>query len=398
MLTCLFVFVLCCGRLFCQIIEGSTYDAKCWAPGTLLLRHDGQPIAVEDVKPGVRLMGDDCSPRTVQAGSLLRGRGAMFQVASQADGRRPWRCNGQHTLVLRIDGDGKGEGDHCIWETTVAEFLAAPLAIRRAARLYQPAEVAYPSPSLPLCARISSALGRSVSDEEVHRIAREIGAAIVGGESEIRDAALLDTVLDSFGAAAGRSRFPPSLLTESVAVRRSMLAGVLSSATARFDPQQHCYVVDTAQQGVVDDLTQLARGLGAGASHKKSHSGLVVHIWGAALSHLSLPLQSDPELYRDATSSAFSIRRVEDGEFVGFRVDGNGRCLMADFVVTHNVRGQHATASRRVRQRLMAGGLRSTARNQAHEPPIPALFVFSLFLFCFVLFFLSSFCSVSFFS
>lgn len=312
-----------------QIIEGSTYDAKCWAPGTMLLLHDGRPIAVEDVKPGVQLMGDDCKPRTVQPGSMVRGRGAMFQVTSDMDGRYPWRCNGQHTLVLRLEGDD----DRSIWETTVAEFLAAPPHVRRAARLYQPAEVLFPTPTLPLHARIASALGRSVSDDEVRRVAREMAASIVGG-APARNA-LLVAVLDSYGA-AGRSRFPQSLLTDSIAVRRSMLAGVLSSA-AHFDKQHHCYVVATAQQSVADDLVHLARGVSAAASRDKSQSGPVVRIWGAALSHLALAQQSDPDLYRDATGNAFSVKRVDDGEYIGFRVDGNGRCLMADFVVTHNV-------------------------------------------------------------
>ncbi len=37
--------------------------------------------------------------------------------------------------------------------------------------------------------------------------------------------------------------------------------------------------------------------------------------------------------------AGFKIERVAHASYFGFQLDGNGRCLMNDFVVTHNVSG-----------------------------------------------------------
>lgn len=81
---------------------------KCWAAGTRLMMYNGEFKQVQCIKEGEALMGDDGTPRIVQPRSLVRGRGAMYEVrpinnSKHASGRDSWRCNGDHILVLRID-------------------------------------------------------------------------------------------------------------------------------------------------------------------------------------------------------------------------------------------------------------------------------------------------------
>ncbi len=39
-----------------------------------------------------------------------------------------------------------------------------------------------------------------------------------------------------------------------------------------------------------------------------------------------------------SAAAGFRIEKVPHADYFGFQLDGNGRCLMQDFVVTHNVR------------------------------------------------------------
>ena len=52
------------------LLTGPNMAGKCFKRGTLLLLYNGDTIAVEDVRAGDRLMGDDGTPRTVEEGSV----------------------------------------------------------------------------------------------------------------------------------------------------------------------------------------------------------------------------------------------------------------------------------------------------------------------------------------
>ena len=107
---------------------------KCWGRGTELMRADGSLIAVEDIKVGMQLMGDDCTPRTVQPRSVVHGTGEMFEI--QLESREAWRCNAEHILVLRM-ADSQAE-----IEMSVAEYLKLEPEVQKQTRMFavNPAE------------------------------------------------------------------------------------------------------------------------------------------------------------------------------------------------------------------------------------------------------------------
>ena len=131
-------------------IEDASVLNRCWGAGTRLLLWEGGHKAVEELRVGDRLMGDDSTPRTVlrvqqgdtaederrwrrsaassprtaggralsaaEAASPRSGRRAdrerdadaflvpaMYRVASVAGGRTPFTCNHQHILVVHFD-------------------------------------------------------------------------------------------------------------------------------------------------------------------------------------------------------------------------------------------------------------------------------------------------------
>ncbi len=69
----------------------------CHARGTLIMMHDGATKAVEHVRVGDVLMGDDSKPRTVQ--ELFRGRADMWRVVPVKGD--PFVVNGEHVLSLK---------------------------------------------------------------------------------------------------------------------------------------------------------------------------------------------------------------------------------------------------------------------------------------------------------
>ena len=91
-------------------VSSPTGSGKCFARGTRLRMYNGDSIAVESIRGGEQLMGDDGLPRTVQSGSLThydprqRAEGQpeekLYRISPTWDGARPFTVNGAHILVL----------------------------------------------------------------------------------------------------------------------------------------------------------------------------------------------------------------------------------------------------------------------------------------------------------
>jgi hypothetical protein len=136
---------------------------------------------------------------------------------------------------------------------------------------------------------------------------------------------------------------PSSLLQESVAVRRSLLAGILDTAGLRADSA--VIELRLLDQRWLDDVSILARSLGCTVTLHCNG----IDISGHEVHHLPfkrLPRATVPKCAQDALfphdNVHFKLRRVEHASYYGFEVAASplsvhpGRLLMDDFVVTHN--------------------------------------------------------------
>ncbi|KAJ2548888.1 eukaryotic translation initiation factor 5B, partial [Coemansia sp. RSA 1933] len=84
-------------------ILGHVDTGKCWGRDTPMLMYDGSTRKVQDVRALDRLMGDDSTPRVVQPGSVIQGRGMLYRVVPAAgEGADAFVCNADHVLVLTI--------------------------------------------------------------------------------------------------------------------------------------------------------------------------------------------------------------------------------------------------------------------------------------------------------
>lgn len=82
-----------------SILTGGPGCGKCLKKGTLVLMFNGTKKAVEDIKIGDLLMGDDNTPRTVL--SLAHGFETMYDVLSKDN--KEWGCNESHILSLKYN-------------------------------------------------------------------------------------------------------------------------------------------------------------------------------------------------------------------------------------------------------------------------------------------------------
>ena len=82
------------------LLFGPPGTGKCFARGTRLRLLNGETIAVERVKGGEQLMGDDGQPRTVTLGTVIQGSDTLYRISPIWDGALPFTVNGAHILVL----------------------------------------------------------------------------------------------------------------------------------------------------------------------------------------------------------------------------------------------------------------------------------------------------------
>ena len=150
---------------------------------------------------------------------------------------------------------------------------------------------------------------------------------------------------------------PASLLTENRAVRRALLAGIIDGA-GHLDVSGKRYEIGINKRGVVQGITHLARGLGFSVGDVQERSAVRaedtkplrserISISGSELSALAsqiaLPskrVSTNENFARDLTKdercAGIIVSAIGSGRYHGFTLDGNGRCLLANGLVTHN--------------------------------------------------------------
>jgi len=147
---------------------------------------------------------------------------------------------------------------------------------------------------------------------------------------------VLARLLSMYAMDDKKQQLPHALLTDSVPVRRALLAGVIDGGGSVHS--DGCYEIHAAERSFVGGLVHLARGLGLRADKK---AATCVCISGRDSRTLPTLLASDSFSIISAGEEevgcdGFFVTRVAHADYFGFQLDGNGRCLLSDFVVTHN--------------------------------------------------------------
>jgi len=164
------------------IVAGRPSMGKCFGKGTRILMYSGELKAVEDIKVGDLLMGDDSTPRRVL--SLARGQETMYWVRQNKS--MDYRVNASHILSLkRSRNEGKHKnGD--VLNLPLSEYLTASNKFRSNYKGYKVA-VDFAEQTLPidpyflglwLGDGVSAAVDIATTDAEVIAYLRDYAARL----------------------------------------------------------------------------------------------------------------------------------------------------------------------------------------------------------------------------
>ena len=170
-------------------------------------------------------------------------------------------------------------------------------------------------------------------------------------------------LLKELGLIGEKQHIPSELLREERRVRLALLAGIIVGG-GRYTGIS--YEVSGEQHRFIDDVIHLARGLGLvvcqvaersctseepSASASNSFS---IRIGGLDLQQLPVELPHERHAYAapqqqqqqrsalvNPRCAGFTISRIAHADYYGLELDGNHRCLLSDFVVTHNSGALH---------------------------------------------------------
>ena len=322
-------------------------------------------------------------------------------------------------------------------QCTVNQFLTLPVSVRAAARMYQPSVVSFGSAGPNLVSNLKSILSRDVSSDEVAAVAWALGMWITDGlahqsriaqiKEDINNPThshtlivdrLVKIVQNVFGStwtedeivkhtnvsSAGnngygirmgpkfkqlleaynlihrtinKKHYPMALLTDSIQVRKYLLAGTIDG-DGHFDKNYKQYTVSAKERRVMDGLVHLCKGLGFSTGNVgttkatnefgQEFEGWRIHITGNDLSTIPILLNykqcpTNEVLGRepgyDQRNHGFTVEKIGHNEYFGFAVDGNSRFLLADFVVTHN-------SKQKIIDKMEAAGLTEKVEEPHH--------------------------------
>lgn len=336
------------------LIVCPTGGGKCLGPTVPVLKANGEIVEAQTLQPGDRLVGDDGAKRTVQ--SVTRGRGPMFRVVPVRG--EPFTCNDAHVLTLVHTTTGE------VIDLSLSEYLQQSRTFKHLHKLFSVGvgrfdDEQYLSRVSPYFFGLWLADGtkalKSVSiskpDPEVlaacHEEARRHGLHVrseptigcvthhlVGSRNKPNP--LLNEIRRLWFA----GRLDPSLWRLSWNQRCELLAGVLDGDGHRYNG---CFEIAQKSKTLADFIAFTARSLGLRVlMAEKLVNGVVYHRMTIAGDATHLPLRIERKKptrrrqIKDAQRTGFTIEPLGEGDYFGFEIDGNGRFLLGNFMVTHN--------------------------------------------------------------
>ena len=341
-----------------SMVTGGKHAGKCFGRGTLILMSNGAAKPVELVKAGDCVMGPDSKPRLVVGTNA--GRAPLFRIRPVRG--EPFICNGDHVLVLwRHAGDRRHTSHET--EVSVNDFLRRTKTQGKTQFRYQLMRkpVDYPERPLEIDPYI---LGAWLGDGHTDQARITTGDAEI--EAEIRAygyregftvrvvtraencvtlgiAGGFQSALRTLGV-LGSKHIPAVHKIASRAQRLELLAGLIDTDG---NLNHNAYDLIFKSLTLATDARDLARSLGFAAEVKRSvrscQTGATGIYWRLLIRG---PIQIIPVRVSrkkgcrtrgdNVLRTGFTIEPLDEGEFFGFQVEGDGRFLLGDGTLTHN--------------------------------------------------------------
>lgn len=278
------------------IITGAAGTGKCLDPNTKVLLFDGRKVMVKDLQVGNLLMGPNSQPRRIL--STCKGRDIMFRL--QSTHGNAIICNRPHVLTLK---DFKprpfNQGYLCYYHgmpyySTTSEENSEPFDI-------------------PLNIYLRDGLKALLYHQQVNYPERFC----------------VDPYQQGFYDGLYQLRIDELYLINSIEVRQKYLAGVIDCIGCTND---ECYTLTVKDDDLRNDICTLVYSLGL-IPEVKDYT-LIIHGETLQLETKIVRRLGISGYYR--AEKEFTVKELGVGDYAGFELDGDGRFLLEDGVVTHN--------------------------------------------------------------
>lgn len=346
-------------------------SGKCLGINTEVLMFDGTIKKVQDILAGEELMGPDSKPRKVLNTNI--GYGKLFNIVPTKG--QSWVCNEDHILTLIKSNHGKGK----IIDISLSDFIKQNEHLKDLSKNWKliKSGVEFGNYSVPFDPYF---LGLWIGDgsyskTQITNVEPEIinyceqfakdnniicrktfmprdncfridfsigkrGDAHRGTPFELRRFLLKQCSLN------GKKNIPINYLVNSRDNRLKLLAGIIDTDGYN---NKNCFEVVTIEDNLSDQYLFLARSLGFAAYKKLKHTsiksinyhGLAWRIYISGNTE-QIPCKVNKKIcqkrkqIKNHLCTGFSINQIDDGNYYGFTLDGDGRFLLGDFTITHN--------------------------------------------------------------
>jgi len=326
----------------------------CLQKSTEVLMHDGSIKLIEDIKVGELVMGDDDTPRTVL--ELCRGREQMARVTLRDN--TSFVCNKSHVLSL-VNNDNEGrwglQQDEIV-DVTVEEYLKWSSKRKHLSKAFKSEGVTLEFKALPIDPYVLGVwLGDGTADSAYFTCHDKDIAIII--EMQNRGLHLEKSEVkwrwnSPYGLRESLKRLnvfankhiPEEYLTSHKSQRLELLAGLLDT-DGSYDRTRHVFEFSQKKEHIVLSVKRLAESLGFTTSLGKQKNNKFgncfrLYISGEGLEKIPCVLprkQARTRLQKkNPRRYSFTIELLEEEDFYGFKLDGNNRFVLGNFVVTHN--------------------------------------------------------------
>lgn len=334
------------------IISVPCGHGKCLAKGTKIIMYDGSIKAVENIKVGEVLMGDDSTPREVL--SLARGSEQMFDIIS-TEGVK-YTVNRSHILSLKYDstesikinGIVYNKGD--IIDISVDEYLKLSKMYNGGGiplRGYR-APINFPKRNVPIDPYIighwlgeyNRTIKYSNIDHDIIKYFRGYANSLKFEGGRIDSDILCDQFknLNIFK----NEGIPNIYKYNSKDIRLEVLAGILDSdGTLKGDKGGYDLYLNNKK--LMNDIIYLSRSVGL-VCYKSDNCSKGTYykfsIYGNGVGGIPIKIlekgANPTKQIKDPLVYGITVKSVGIGDYYGFEIDGNKRFLLGDFTVTHN--------------------------------------------------------------
>lgn len=338
------------------LIRSPTASGKCLAPSTPVLLYSGEVVTADQIKVGDELMGPDSKKRTVLR--CTTGEGPLYEITTRRKYKETWICNGEHILTLVNCTNDR------IVDISVNEYITKSKTFKYIHKMFIKG-VEYPTKQeLPLDPYfVGIWLGDGRKDLNFIEITKP-DQEILDYLNEFADSHLLERKTYAPEGKCPQHRIvspvswnpvltnlqhmfrdglciPHEYLYASRDNRLRLLAGLLD--TDGYLAGNSYYEIMQKNRRLAKDIWFLGRSLGFYTSIRNKwvngtcYYRICIH---GEIEHIPLKIErkqvNRDTKHNDSTHIGFDVSPVRHGKYVGWELDGDGRFLLGNFMVTHN--------------------------------------------------------------